>query len=115
VVVLELVIARLVLYTRRHIPMKFWYALPVVLTLFVVCTLQSRWFPGCRRLSSRLAVRSGQIIGNCMLPLFFFFILTPLAWAWRLVGIDLLRLKHPRNASSYWQQAKNSSPLKRPY
>jgi hypothetical protein len=96
--------------------MKFWYALPVVLSLLVVCRwLQSRWFLGCCRLCSRLAICAGRIIGTCMLALFFFFILTPLAWALRLLGIDLLQLKHPHNASSCWQQAKDSGPLKRPY
>jgi hypothetical protein len=87
-----------------------------VLSLFVVCTwLQSHWFLGCCRLSSRLAICAGRIIGTCMLALCFFFILTPLAWALRLVGIDLLQLNHRHNASSYWQQAKDSAPLKRLY
>jgi hypothetical protein len=58
---------------------------------------------------------SGRIIGTCMLALCFFLILTPLAWALRLLGIDLLQLKHPQHGSSCWQQAKDSGPLKRPY
>jgi hypothetical protein len=42
-----------------------------------------------------------------VLAVFLIFILTPLGWVLRPMGKDLLQLKRPHNASTYWHQAKD--------
>jgi multisubunit Na+/H+ antiporter MnhG subunit len=99
---------------RRHLPVNFWYALLALLGLVAICAvLQPRWFRGWYRLSLRLGFYSSQFIGRCVLAVFFIFILTPLGWVLRLMGKDPLQLKRPRNAVSYWHQARDCNPLDR--
>jgi hypothetical protein len=99
---------------RRHLPAAAWCAGLGVLGLVAICAwLQPGWFRGWYRLSLRLGFYSSQFIGRCLLVMFFIFILTPLGWMWRLMGKDPLQLKRPRGAATYWQPAKNGSPLDR--
>jgi hypothetical protein len=41
------------------------------------------------------------------------FILTPAGWILRLAGKDLLQLKRQAGATTFWQTAKDASPLDR--
>ena len=85
-----------------------------LLAVVAVCAvLQPRWFRGWYRLSLRLGFYSSQFIGRCVLLLFFIFIITPLGLVLRLAGKDPLQLKRPRDAKTYWHQAKDCSPLDR--
>ena len=111
---LGLAILSSLLRWRRHLPVNFWYALLALLGLVAICAvLQPRWFRGWYRLSLRLGFYSSQFIGRCVLAVFFIFILTPLGWVLRLMGKDPLQLKRPRNAVSYWHQARDCNPLDR--
>ena len=47
------------------------------------------------------------------LTLFFIFILTPAGWVLRLAGKDPLQLKRPAKTDTFWQTAKDASPLDR--
>jgi hypothetical protein len=115
-VALGLVIVISALHTRRQMPTNVWYVLLVVLSLVTVCAwLQRLWFLGFCRLLLRLRFYSGRFIGRCVVVVFFIFILTPLGWVLRLMGKDLLQLKRPHNASTYWHQATDAGPLNRPY
>ena len=111
---LGLTILSSVLRWRRHLPVNVWHTLLVVFGLVAVCALlQPHWFRGYYRLSLRLGFYSSQFIGRCVLMVFFILIMTPLGWVLRLMGKDPLLLKRPRNATTYWHQAKDCGPLDR--
>jgi hypothetical protein len=54
-----------------------------------------------------------QFIGQVALVLFFFLILTPAGFLLKLAGKDPLQLRRPATATTFWQTAKNPSPLDR--
>jgi hypothetical protein len=111
---LGLAIISSLLCWRKHLPVNVWHALLAILGLAAICAmLQPGWFRGWYRLSVRLGFYSSQFIGRCALLMFFILMITPLGWVLRLMGKDLLQLKRPRNAATYWRQAKDSSPLDR--
>jgi hypothetical protein len=93
---------------------NWWFGLLALLALVaVVAVLQPRWFRGWYRVSLWLGFYSSQFIGRCVLLLFFIFIITPVGWALRLAGKDPLQIQKPRAAQTYWQEAKDCSPLNR--
>lgn len=99
---------------RRILPPDAWRGVLAVLGVVAVgALLQPRWFRGYYHFSMRVGFRLSQFIGRVLLTLVFFFLITPMGWALRLVGKDLLQLKRPHSASSYWRPAKECSPLDR--
>ena len=96
---------------------KEWRKSAVLLALLglvaIGAALRPRWFRGWYRLSLRLGFYSSQFIGRCVLMIFFIFILTPLGFVLRLMGKDPLQLERPREAATYWHQAKEGSSLDR--
>jgi|SRR5665213_3262043 len=99
---------------RKHLPANCWFALLALLAAVAIgAVLQPHWFRGWYRLSLRLGFYSSQFLGRGVLAIFFIFILTPLGLALRLIGKDLLQLKHPRDAKTYWHQARDCNPLDR--
>jgi hypothetical protein len=111
---LGLAILSSLLRWRKHLPVNYWLALLVLLAVVAICAvLQPRWFRGWYRLSLRLGFYSSQFIGRCVLLLFFIFILMPLGWILRGMGKDPLQLKRPRQAATYWRQARDCNPLDR--
>jgi hypothetical protein len=112
--VLGVAVISSVLRWRERLTANVWLALLAGLGLIAVCAvLQPLWFRGWYRLSLRLGFYSSQIIGRCVLFLFFVFLMTPLGWALRLASKDLLQLKRPHNKASHWQPVKDYSPLDR--
>jgi hypothetical protein len=89
----------------------------ILLAVFVVAALaawaQPRWFRGYHRFSMRLGFALSQFLGRCALVLFFILILTPVGLILRLVGKDPLQLKRPARADTFWQTARDASPLDR--
>jgi hypothetical protein len=57
----------------------------------------------------------GQLLGRFWLTVFFLLVLTPMGLFLRCLGKDLLRLKRPRDASSYWLAAKPPGPFDRQF
>jgi hypothetical protein len=111
---LGLTILSSLLRWRKHLPPNIWLTLLALLGLVAICALlRPHWFRSYYRLSLRLGFYSSQFIGCCVLLLFFIFIMTPLGFALRLMGKDLLRLKLPRDVKTYWLQSKDCSPLDR--
>jgi hypothetical protein len=111
---LGLAILSTLLRWRKHLPANAWCALLVLPGLVAICALlQPRWFRGWYRLSLRLGFYSSRFMGWCVLAVLFIFILTPVAFLMRLMGKDPLRLKHPCDATSYWNQARECNPLDR--
>lgn len=99
----------------RHVyGTRTWLTIVSILALIALCAFwQPRWFRGYHLFSMRLGFVVSRILGRILLMLFFLFVLTPLGWILRLTGKDLLQLKRPSNTTSYWQAAKEDSPLDR--
>ncbi len=87
--------------------------LGLLAAVVVAALLQPRWFRIYHRFSMRLGFAVSQVTGRVLLVLFFLFILTPVGLLLRLAGKDLLQLKQPRAATSYWQTARDAAPLDR--
>jgi hypothetical protein len=99
---------------RRVLPVSGWLILLGFLALVsAAATAQPRWFRGFYRVSSRVGFFLAQWLAWVLLLLLFVFILTPVGLVLRLLGKDLLRLKRPRNANTYWNEAREPSSLDR--
>lgn len=99
---------------RRILPTAGWVAALGLLAAVALGALaQPRWFRAYYRFSSRLGFRLAQIIGYGALAVAFALVLTPLGLVLRLLGKDLLRLKRPRNANTYWTPSRQGTPLDR--
>jgi hypothetical protein len=99
---------------RHHIGQQTWLVVLVLLAIVAVAAvLQPRWFRGYHLLSMRMGFVISQFLGRVFLILFFLFVLTPMGFVLRLAGKDPLQLKRPANADTFWQTAKDTSPLDR--
>ena len=72
-------------------------------------------FRGFYRAGMTVSFHIGQLMGRVMLTLFFFLLVTPMGLLLRLAGKDLLRLRKPRQAASYWNTAKTSNVFDRQF
>lgn len=103
-----------VLCWRHVLPVKVWWGILAVLGVAMLCAvMKPRWFRGYYRFSVLLGFYLSQLIGRCVLAVFFIFIMTPLGWLLRLAGKDPLQLKRPRAATTHWHSAKDCGPLDR--
>ena len=99
---------------QKILPHPAWLVVLGVLVVVAVCVLvMPRWFRGYYHFSMRLGFWLSRQIGRVLLTLVFLFMVTPMGWMLRLMGKDELRLKRPRNATTYWQPSKECSPLDR--
>ena len=111
---LGLAILNLLLRWRGIFAGKTCFIVLAILTVIAVAaSFRPRWFRGYHLLSMRLGLAISRFIGYVALILFFIFILTPVGLVLRLLGKDVLQLKPPYNAGTYWQTGKDSSPLDR--
>lgn len=111
---LGLAILSSVLRWRHVLANDIWFAILALVGLVAICALaKPRWFRGYHRFSTRLGFAVSQFIARILLALFFFFILTPVGVILRLAKKDALQLKRPREATTYWQPAKDYNPLDR--
>jgi hypothetical protein len=98
---------------RHVIGNDAWLAILIGLALAaLLAVLRPRWFRGYHLLSMRVGFAISQFLGRVLLAIFFVLFLTPMGWVLRLMGKDSLQLKS-RKTITYWQQAKDSSPLDR--
>jgi hypothetical protein len=103
-----------VLRWRHVLGNSSWLIVLSLLALVAICAvLQPRWFRGYHLFSMRVGFAISRLVGRILLALFFLFILTPAGWILRLAGKDLLQLKRPPDAKTYWHTAKECSPLDR--
>jgi hypothetical protein len=112
--VLGLAVVSSVLCWRGVLPVRTWGGFELVLaaTAGLAC-VQPGWFRGYYRVSARLGFCSSQFVARVVLVLVFVLLITPLAVVFRLLGKDALHLKRSRDASTYWQPTKETSPLDR--
>jgi len=103
-----------VLRWRHVIDQKTWlFVLGIAAVLAIFACLNPGWFRGYYRLSLRLGFFLSQFLGRVILTVFFLFIITPVGWVLRLAGKDPLQLKRQSDAQTYWQEARECSPLDR--
>ena len=55
----------------------------------------------------------GQMMGRILLTALFLLVVTPMGLLLRLLGKDLLQLKRPAKAESYWRAAKTANQFDR--
>lgn len=113
---LGLAVLSTVLRWRHVLPMKGWFATLIALAaIAVLAILRPKWFRGFYRVSGTAGFFISQVASFVALALFFIFALTPLGIFLRLTGKDALRLKRPRDASTYWNVVEDKSSLDRPF
>ena len=52
----------------------------------------------------------GWTVSRLMLGAVFLLVFTPVAAAFKLIGRDVLRLRQPRTAASYWMPRRSANP-----
>ncbi len=112
--VLGLALVSSVLCWRGVFAVRTWGGIELVLGAIAgLAWAQPGWFRGYYQVSARLGFWSSQFVARVVLVVVFVVLVTPLALLFRLMGKDALHLKRTRNASTYWQPMKDSSPLDR--
>ena len=91
----------------------FPFILGIAVLALIVCAVRPRWFRGFYRGGMTVSFHIGQVIGRILLTVFFLVIVTPLGLLLRLSGKDLLQLKRPTGANSYWRVAKTGNQFDR--
>jgi len=92
---------------------SFPVVLGIALAALIVCALKPRWFRGFYRGGMTISFYVGQVMGRILLTIFFLVAVTPLGLLLRVSGKDLLQLKRPAGAKSYWRQAKTANQFDR--
>ncbi len=72
----------------------------------LLCWSRPRLFRGFYRAGMTASFYVGQVMGRVLLTFFFLLVLTPLGLLLRLMGKDLLKLKRPANAATYWTESR---------
>jgi hypothetical protein len=99
---------------RHHIGQQTWLVILALLVAIAMAAMfKPRWFRGYHLFSMRVGFVISQFLGRMFLILFFLFVLTPVGFILRLAGKDPLQLKRPENTGTFWQTAKDASPLDR--
>jgi len=111
---LGLAVLSSVLCWRRILTLHTWaIALGVLAAVALAAWLRPPLFRGFYRFSARVGFFTSQAFARFLLVLIFALIVTPLGLLLRCFGKDSLRLKRSAQAQSYWQPARENSPLDR--
>lgn len=99
---------------RHHLRQPVWLVILAVLAVVMVtAVLRPKWFRPWYRFTGWIAFQIGQAVGRVAFALAFFLIITPVGLVLRLMNRDPLRLKRDSASSSYWNKAKDFTPLDR--
>ena len=102
------------LCARNTLP---WRALPwaalVIGLVALAALLRPRWFRQPYRAGTTVGFYVGQAVGRIALLVVYVAGMIPLGLVLRLVGKDLLQLKRPAKADTYWRPARKDSQLDR--
>ena len=107
-----LAVLGLLLYWRHRLSgPALLVALAAAASLLAGGALRPRWL----RLPYRLGMRTGYLVGQgagrVLLLVFFLTAITPLGWLLRLAGKDLLEMRKPTGAASYWHRPRPAGRL----
>jgi hypothetical protein len=91
----------------------FPFVLVAAFLTLTACAIRPRWFRGFYRAGMTLSFHIGQVMGRILLTFLFLVVVTPTGLLLRFFGKDLLQLKRPPAASSYWRPAKTSNQFDR--
>lgn len=94
---------------RTHHPLR-WWALGAAVALLPLALLQPVWLHPFNRLWTRLGLLLGRIVNPVVMGLLFFVVVTPMAFLFRLLGKDPLRLAKDSQARSYWIERQPPGP-----
>ncbi len=97
----------------RHVLSNQKWACVILLPVFMAfaALAHPRLFRPLYRFTTRLSQFLSKWIGRVMLAMFFFAIIVPFGWLWRMFGKDPLRLRRPANAETYWTKCRPGSSL----
>lgn len=99
-------------WRRRMIqPPLVWGLLGMIPAVLLVCSIRPAWFRTFYRAGMTLSFYIGQVVGRVLLTILFLVVVTPLGLGLRLLGKDLLALRPPPFAQSYWQSPKRPHSL----
>ena len=90
-------------------------ALVLLVAVLLLCWSRPRLFRGFYRGGMTASFHVGQVMGRVLLTIFFLLVLTPLGLLLRLMGKDLLKLKRPANAATYWTDARSNQHFDRQF
>jgi hypothetical protein len=109
-----LTVISFVLRWRHVITTQTWTIILLLMASVAACAcLRPGWFRLWYRFSIWLGFVITEVIGRLVLAIFFILIITPLGLLLRAIGKDLLSLRRPRGAFSYWHTPKDPGPLDR--
>lgn len=108
-------IAVWILDTRGLLPVPAGAAWTVPGIMVLTCLVQPRLFRGFYRIGMTVGFILGQTIGQLLLVLLFFALVTPIGWLLRLTGKDLLKLKRRVDAATYWHEPKKNLDFDRQF
>jgi hypothetical protein len=99
----------------RHIlaQANWLLALAVLGCLAAIAGVHPKWFRAFYRFSTWAGFWSSQCVARFLLAILFILLIVPAAIVMRLMGKDPLRLKRSARPTSYWNSARQSSPLDR--
>ena len=101
---------------RHDIPLAIPISVGVIsLVALVLCWVRPQWFRGFYRGGMTVSFHIGQTIGKVMLTLLFLLVVTPMGLILRLAGKDLLDLKKPVEADTYWRDSKRNRQFDRQF
>ncbi len=112
--VLGLVILSSLLRWRGFLTVHAWEGILACLGVVALAAcVRPHWFRGYYRFSARTGWWLNRILSRILLGLIFFLIVTPLGLLLRLFGKDLLHLKRPQDAATYWCEPRKDGSLDR--
>jgi hypothetical protein len=101
------------LWWRGRLPLAVPVAVAALaLMVLTAALIRPRWFRGFYRAGMTVSYHFGQVVGKVLLTVFFFLFLTPMGLLLRLMGKDLLKLKHSPS-QTWWQPAKDNRDFDR--
>ena len=88
-------------------PLKFQedlrlWALILSLIFLVLGILNSRFLTPLNKLWHKFGIFLGSIVSPIVMGLVFFMVVTPIGLIMRLLGKDLINIKHDRRKETYW-------------
>lgn len=103
-----------ILVWRRVLEPRWWpVAMGALLLLSLVAWMRPQWFRGCYRVGMTVSGWLGDRVGRVLLTVFFFLLVTPLAWALRAGGYDPLARRRTPKRTSFWQTPMKTGKLDR--